>query len=211
MPEKLLTIITLGLFCLNFTPAFAQILEFEVIGGGYRVLGPETLQFGSVTASFDAQNNLLEIHSLSGGNCNHADATGDHCLIITDENGGLPFQVQMTIDANGFLSLSTLNDDNEITLSVQNNDTNSSLSLDYTGDGNTNDDIYVLHGNPTPDITLSAETSNFVTLNSVTPATLATGTGLAPGQWEIYPVFNINIPAATLPDTYTATVNITVI
>jgi hypothetical protein len=209
--NKLLILITLGLFSLNFTPAFAQILELEVAGGGYRVLGPETLQFGSVTASFTEQNNQLEIHSLSGGDCNHADATGDHCLVITDENGGAPFIVQMSIDSDEFLSLSTENDDNNITLEVQNNDTLDYSPIGYTGDGNSSDDIYVLHGNSTPDIELDGETDHFITLDTSVPTTLVTGTGAAPGQWEIYPVFNIYIPATTAPDTYTATVNITVI
>lgn len=209
--NNLLILITLGLFSLNFTPAFAQILELEVIGGGYRVLGPETLQFGSVSASFSDQDNQLEIYSLTGGDCNYPGESGGHCLVITDENGGAPFLVQMSIDSSEFVSLSGENDDNNIALEVQNNDSEDYSPIGYVGDADWDDDIFVLYGNSTPDLSLDGETDHFITLDTSVPTTLASGTGAEPGQWEIYPVFNMHIPAATAPDTYTATVNITVI
>ena len=218
MHNKLLLIITAGLFTLNFTTAFAQILEIEVIGGGYRVEGPCVLPFGSVEASFSAQENVLEITdpAVSAYDCDlgAGTLTNPDYIRVTDESAGNAFDVQISLGAGGFWSESGLNDTlaSSIALYVQNNNSWSSVNPAYTGDNNTSNDKVVIQGSDTFDIGVigTIDTENFVQL-STTPLTLGQGSGNAPGQWEFYPVFIVDLPAALPPDTYKATINITVI
>lgn len=169
------TLITLGLFLINLTPALAQVIEVEVIGGGYRIGGPETMSFPGVGATY-ANNQVSEV-DLEDLNTP---------IIIRDDNGGNNFQLNVQSDTCYDSGLNS----SSITMEVK----NSATVLSYQGSYN---------------IT-AANTSSFSSITG-TPVVLATGTGESPGRWGVSPTFRMNIPAGTLPETYSCNVIFTII
>jgi hypothetical protein len=195
--NKLILFVTLGLFALNFSPVLAQTMEIEVIGGGYRLRGPDTITFNPVPASFTVTQSVKDIRALDIQNEEDiATATQARDFIsVEDRNGGNPFQVTI-------------------------------VASDFTPAGITAADIEVKNANgvgqfsvcelPNPQwgcnqaaITGNAATDNFASLD--TQRVLVDGDGLAPTAWRFFPVFRINVPAETVPGVYTSTLTFTVI
>jgi hypothetical protein len=180
-----LTLLTLGLFALNFTPAFAQITMIDILGGGYRLQSPSPLTFNDVTAAFTDQATTIEFR----GDLN------DY-LLITDENGGNDFNVSVeATDFTDIVTAATIPTDN---FEIKN----------YDGAANP-----IIAANSLTTLTgvaLDPSTDNFVSFPVGTPVTLFTSDGHAPGSWKIFPVLRLTIPANTLPGDYASTVTFTI-
>jgi len=191
-----LVMINLALFGLNFTPALAQVMEIEVMGGGYRLRGPDVIQFPGVTASLTEVISDRDIRALHAQNEElPASTSALDYLAIEDQNGGNMFDV--TVTAENFLEPSfgaTIANSN---FHVKNKN--------GTGQDIVADNIYTdLTG-----VSLNADTDDYADLS--TQRTLFSGVGRAPGAWRIFPVFRINIPAESVPGTYTSTLTFTII
>ncbi|MCC7196925.1 hypothetical protein IT413_01875 [Candidatus Peregrinibacteria bacterium] len=186
---KLMTTVTLGLFTLNFTPVLAQVLEIEVIGGGYHLKGPDTLTFSPITAQFNNQTSVIDIRT--------ADADpAEEFLEIRDENGGRPFSV--SVIAIDFASSSPSGNIISATnFEIKNKDDNGGTA-----------DIDGLSGSSTSIVSLNSETENYASLE--TSRALFDGTGAIPGVWHIYPLLRLNVPSGTPPGLYTTTITFTV-
>lgn len=192
--HKLLLPITLALFALNFSQAFAQVMEITVIGGGYRLRGPDVITFGSVTASFSSTVSTSDIRDL--------DAQGEEIignnealdyLAIEDQNGGNPFQV--TVSATNFTA--GTNSIDKSNFEIKNaNGTGSNITTENASTS--------LIGTQ-----LDSSTNSYVNLGS--QRVLFTSQGRAPGAWRIFPVFRLTVPANTPPGTYASTLTFTVI
>jgi hypothetical protein len=189
-----LVVINLLLFGLTFTPVLAQVMEVEIIGGGYRLRGPDTITFPNVTASFEAQESMRDIRDLHEQNEEDpTSTTASDYVLIEDQNGGNIF---------------------DITVSATN----------LTSEGKTipNSDFYIKNSNGTGNgiianntyskltgVALHPDTKDFASLNI--ERTLFNSDGAAPGAWKIFPVFKIIVPAETAPGTYVSTLTFTVI
>ena len=195
--SKIMLLVTLVLFLANFTPVIAQVMEIEVIGGGYRLRGPDVIEFGSVAASFSTVQSEKDIRDLDSQN--EEDVSNTEALdylAVEDQNGGNPFQV--TISATDFSS--GANSFSGSALEVKN----------ANGDGDTNDDIISENAQTSKlGVTLPSSSANFTNLG--TQKTLFTSEGRAPGIWRIFPVFRINVPSGTPPGTYNSTITFTII
>jgi len=191
-----LIVITLALFGLNFTPVLAQVLEVEVIGGGYRLIGPDTISFPNITASFEAQPSVRDIRDLNEQDeQNPQSTTASDYILIEDRNGGNVFNV--TVSADDLANPETGKTISNSNFFIKNkNGTGQDIIA--------NNASTVLSG-----VALHTDTNSFASLNI--ERTLFTGDGSAPGSWRIYPVFKINVPAETIPGTYRSTLTFTVI
>ncbi len=191
----LLIILSLGLFSLNFTPVFAQQMLVQILGGGYRLDGPSlidfTTQLASVTDLTSSERSIRDI------------ADAKKYLLITDENGGSTFNIQISASA-------PLENTDGKQISLEN-----FLVKNISGTGNNIDTIEGLANG----IALNSVLGNYfqdpptnsLPNNLSETRVLATGTGQQPGQWKIYPGFRIDIPAATAIGTYETTITFTII
>ena len=185
---------TLGLFSLNFTPAFAQQMLLQVVGGGYRLQGPAQILFNPVTAGFTLTESDVSIRDMATG-----------YLSIEDQNGGSEFQVQ--VEASSPLTNTSIP-----TAAIG---LDSFLIKNISGTGN---DIDTMNGR-TDGLSLVAALNDFYQdppTNSIpndltVPRVLATGTGQQPGEWRFYPGFRIQIPSATAIGVYETTLVFTII
>lgn len=181
-PHILLTLMTFGLLALNFTPAFAQITEIDILGGGYSLQSPATLDFGNVTASFTNQQTEL------------APRDNSEYLLITDRNGGNDFNV--TVQSSDFTDESTLETFTADHLEVKNYDSNG-------------DEIEAANAYTTlVGVELDASTDAYVTLD--TARTLFTSDGHAPGSYKIFPKYRLTVEGGTLAGDYASTVTFTI-
>jgi len=189
-----LVAINLLLFGLNFTPVLAQVMEVEVMGGGYRLRGPDAISFLNVTASFSQQESIRDIRDLNEQDEESPSSTNalDYVL-IEDQNGGNVFNV--TVSASNFNS-----EDKSILNSNFYIKNKNAVSNDII----TNNAFSGLSG-----VALHPDTNDFASLN--TERTLFSGDGATPGAWKIFPVFKIVVPAETEPGTYVSTMTFTVI
>jgi len=186
---KLLSLVSLGLFALNFTPVLAQVMEIEVVGGGYHLKGPDTLNFSPVTAQFANQSTTLDVRQADPGG-------PEEFLEIRDENGGRPFSVSVV--ASDFSSTNPAGNVIDATnFEIKNKDNSGGTT-----------DIDALSGSSLGIVSLNAETNTEVSLD--VSRSLFDGAGTAPGVWHIYPVFTLNIPSGTPPGLYSATITFTV-
>jgi len=191
-----LVIINLLLFGLNFTPVMAQVMEIEVIGAGYRLRGPDVIQFTSLSASLTAQESTLDIRTLDAQDEEALASTEalDY-LAIEDQNGGNVFDV--TVSATDLQDAVTLATIPKANFYVKNkNGTGADIVVDNSYSGLTG-------------VSLNPDTGDFADLN--TQRTLFSGEGREPGGWRIFPVLKINVPAETVPGTYTSTLTFTII
>lgn len=194
--RKLLLIISATLFALNFTPAFAQIMQIEVIGGGYRLRGPNLIQFPNSTASFNDTQTTRDIRDLNAQDeSNIANTTAYDYIAIVDQNGGNPFQVG--VSATNFVA--GLNSFANSNLEVKNADDSIPTANIVAENATTS-----LNG-----VQLDSSTDSYVNLGS--QRILFQSQGRAPGAWRIYPLFRLTIPGGTSPGTYNSTLTFTVI
>jgi hypothetical protein len=77
----------------NATPLFAQLVELEILGGGYKIQGPSEIIFPTQTTSTSSSNNELSFSNIGASTPSQAD---NNYLMIIDENGGNPFDVTIT-------------------------------------------------------------------------------------------------------------------
>ena len=192
-----LVVMTLALFGLNFTPVMAQVMEIEVIGGGYRLQGPDVIQFPNLTASLEAQKSTRDIRELDAQNEESAET--DHAkdyLYISDMNGGNAFNVSVSsTDLEDAIIHKTIPKTN---FYIRNKN------------GTGTDIVAVSPGQPGLEgVALNADTNDFASLGS--EKILFSGSGQNPGSWKIFPVFQIEIPANTNPGTYVSTLTFTII
>lgn len=187
---------TLFLVGLNFSPVMAQVMEIEVIGAGYRLSGPDLIRFTNLSASLEGQESIVDIRTLNAQNEESSASTEalDY-ILVKDENGGNIFDV----------TVSTTDMQDQTTMAVI------PSSNFYIKNKNGSGADIVLENNYSnlTGISLNADTNDFADLG--TQRTLLTGNGGQPGAWRIFPVFKLNVPAKTLPGTYTSTLTFTII
>jgi hypothetical protein len=192
-----LVLINLVLFGLNFTPAMAQVLEIEVLGGGYRLKGPDVIGFSSLSASFAPQESIRDIRDLDPQNEEtSSSAEAKDYLYIGDLNGGNAFNVG--VDATDLEDSTT-------------HETIPSTYFQIRNKNGTGADI-VANNAAQPSlegVSLNADTNDFASLDY--QRILFSGEGRQPGAWRIFPVFKIKIPASKNPGTYTSTLTFTII
>ena len=210
----LLPALTLVLFLLNFSKTFAIVAEINVVGGGYRLRGPDTISFPTVTTSLSDQSSELNIRDfLANGQSQAQDvydvnnANAYNYLAVTDLNGGYQFQVTVTANCfskNGAQCPQDQNstDNNFImpsNFSIKNNDGNPATA-DIAIDNNSTS----LSG-----AGLDSSTTNYADLS--TQRILMVGNGSSPGSWRFFPMFKLTIPKGTNPGTYNSTLTFTII
>lgn len=194
--HKILLVATFGLFMLNFSPVLAQVMEIEVLGGGYRLRGPDVISFDDVTASFTEGTSIRDLRDLDAQNEESlANGNALDYIAIEDQNGGNPFVV--AVSATDFASDS--NDFANTNFEIKN----------ANGDGDTTDDIIPENSQTTETgVQLDASTDSYIDLSA--QRVLFSSEGRAPGAWRIYPVLRINIPAETPPGAYSSTLTFTI-
>ena len=203
MLNNWLIAITIGLFSLNFTPVLAQQMLIQVVGGGYRFDGPNTIAFDAVDAAFTSTDSEKSVRAIVAGGYTTPPVGTDGFISIDDQNGGAEFQVQ--ISASGNLDNKTIIavPPHEIPLTnfqVQN------ISAPILGPG---EDITTINGR-SDGLSLNAAFNTYRPI-STSPQTLATGTGQMPGEWKFYPQFRIQVPEATALGIYETTLTFTII
>lgn len=181
--RKKIAMLAIMLFLFNFLPlAEAQNMEIEVEGAGYRILGPDEIILPDVTASFSAQQSTVDFEDLTGDGQD---------LEIIDENGGVPFTVNVSSTALSSASASISNTNVEI--------------KNYDGDGA---DVTLVEG-ASDQVDLSSDTDAFASLD-VARTLFQADADVLPGQWRIYPAIRVTIPAGTAPGTYRSTLTFTI-
>lgn len=194
--NKTILLICAILFALNFSPVFAQVMQIEVIGGGYRLRGPNLIQFPNATASFSNVQTVRDIRELNAQDeTNTSNTNASDYIAIVDQNGGNPFQVG--VSATNFIAGS-------------NNFANTNLEIkNADGNGATNDIIAENARTSLNGVQLDSGTESYTNLG--TQRILFTSQGRAPGAWRIFPVFRLTIPGGTAPGTYNSTLTFTII
>lgn len=191
----LILAVALGLFSLNFAPVFAQQMLVQILGGGYRLDGPALIDFPSQTAS------LTETTTSERSIRDVADAK--KYLLITDENGGSTFNIQISAS-------SPLENPEGKQIALTN-----FLVKNISGTGNDVDTLKGLSNGLTlnPDLNDYFEDppTNSIPNDLSTTRVLATGTGQQPGQWKIYPGLRLDIPEGTALGIYETTITFTII
>ncbi len=91
--KKIVTFISFIALIGNSSPLFAQLLELEILGGGYKIRGPAEINFASQTTSTSPTTNTLDFEFLGETTPSEAD---HNYIMIVDENGGNPFDVTVT-------------------------------------------------------------------------------------------------------------------
>jgi len=187
----LLLAVTLGLFSLNFAPVFAQQMLVQIMGGGYRLDGPTLIDFptqiASITETITSERSIREI------------ADAKKYLLITDENGGSSFNIQISAS-------SPLQNPAGKQIALTN-----FLVKNISGTGNNVDTIQGLSDGLTLNTTLNDYFAESIPNSLSTTRVLATGTGQQPGQWKIYPGLRIDIPGGTALGIYETTITFTII
>ena len=198
-----LIIATLSLFCLNCGIVFAQVMDIEVVGGGYRLKGPIIIGFPDVEASFDAQTTTRDIRDLDvQDETSLANAEARDFILIEDQNGGNQFNVsvsagEMTDDDSG-ISIANQDDPSLSGIFIRNADSNVGTANIIANNAQTSLSY----------VSLNADTDDFATLAAA--RTLFSSEGTAPGSWRIFPLLQVEIPANTPPGIYTTTLIFTI-
>jgi hypothetical protein len=91
--KKLITLISFLALMGSSSPIFAQLVELEILGGGYKIRGPAEINFLSQTTSTSPTTNTLDFQFL--GQTTPAEADHNYIMIV-DENGGNPFDVTVS-------------------------------------------------------------------------------------------------------------------
>ncbi len=181
--SKKALILPVLLFSINFLPLTnAQNMEIEVEGAGYRILGPDNIVLPEATASFSSQQTTVAFEDLVG--------TGQDLEII-DENGGVPFAVN--VSSTPLISSGSAISNTNIEIK------------NYDGDG---DEITLVEG-ASEQVDLSSDTDSFASLD-VSRTLFVADSFVLPGQWRIYPAIRVTIPAGTTPGLYRSTLTFTI-
>ena len=185
---KIFSLIGIILFGLNFTPLYAQDMFIDVIGGGYKLQGPNIISLEPKHASFQIQTARADVR-----NPLTVDPPQLTYVEITDENGGNGFT--LSVNVNDFTGTGTIAKSN---FYLKNCDQDPGQAVCKT----------TLEGQAGW-LTLDASTNNFVSFGSGA-LVLANGSGSAPGKWRIYPSFQMEIPAKTPQGQYSTTITFTI-
>lgn len=94
--KKLAFLLSLSTLIWNISPIFAQTLELEILGGGYKLRGPAMINFPTATASKSVNPSTLNFINL--GDTTPSESTRNYLEVI-DENGGNPFDVTVSTSA----------------------------------------------------------------------------------------------------------------
>ncbi len=183
----LIVTITGILFCLNFTIIHAQDMYIDIIGGGYKIYGPNTIILPPKPAAFEEQTTRADIRTQVT-----PDQNIPNYIEIADENGGNEFD--LNVHASGFSGPAKIN--------------NSNFFLKNCDYPESQECITPIEGE-TEWLNLATATENFAAFGT-DPLPLARGSGTAPGKWRIYPSFQLNIPSGTPPGQYSATITFTI-
>jgi len=95
--KKLAFLLSFSTLILNTSPLFAQTLLLEVLGGGYKLRGPATVNLTSATTSKNSSLSVLNFANIASTTPNEANR---NYIEIIDENGGNPFDV--TVSTSSF-------------------------------------------------------------------------------------------------------------
>jgi hypothetical protein len=194
--------VALALFILSAANVFAQVMEIEVVGGGYRLKGPDILQFESVTAGFTQQEKEIYIGDLDPQNEKSGPSalSALDFLLIEDQNGGTPFDVAVSATA---LTISGT------AVSIP-NELDGSSGLMIKNSNGVAPEIVAHNVQTTLDgVSLNSATNDFVSMGE--QQALFSSKGYAPGAWRIFPVFKTVIPAETAPGVYISTLTFTIV
>lgn len=91
--KKLVTIVAFLLLAGNATPLFAQLVELEILGGGYKLRGPSEIAFPSLSTTTSDRTSVVSFANIGESTPSQSDY---NYLLIIDENGGNPFDVTVT-------------------------------------------------------------------------------------------------------------------
>lgn len=91
--KKIITITSFLLLLGNSTPLFAQLVEIEILGGGYKLRGPTEISFPEQTTTTSTRTNTVSFSDIGDTTPSQAD---NNFLMVIDENGGNPFDVTVT-------------------------------------------------------------------------------------------------------------------
>lgn len=91
--KKLITVTSFILLLGNSTPLFAQLVELEILGGGYKLRGPAEISFPTQTTTTSTRTNVVSFSDIGSTTPSQADK---NFLMVIDENGGNPFDVTVT-------------------------------------------------------------------------------------------------------------------
>jgi len=197
--KKLLLIITTIALTLSITQVYAQQMLLQVVGGGYRLDGPTSITFTSVTASTSADTTSeVSIRDItSGGYTNPPTGADPGFISIEDQNGGSPFDLYISVENEfkhtTYPSIYTISNSNFYTKNKTSTTEPETVTINGLENG----------------FTLNA------TLNTYTALTqdrlLGSGTGQQPGKWKFFPGFKLEIPNGTPTGTYQTTITFTII
>ncbi len=94
--KNITTILGVCILFINTTPIFAQILEIQIIGAGYKVLTPTQLNFPIInTGTENTTTNIKTRNVFLEKDKSNQNRYG---FQVIDENGGNPFDVLITTD-----------------------------------------------------------------------------------------------------------------
>jgi len=186
--SALLAIISVAAFLLNYTPLYAQEMFVDVVGGGYRLVGPNVVLLESKQSAFKDQYAYANIRTPVT-----EDSDSVKYIEIADENGGSGFS--LSVEVSDFAGPVTINKNR---FELKNCDQPASDATCKT----------ILEGLDSA-LTLVSTTNDYTAFGSG-PLPLANGSGVAPGKWRIYPSFRLNIPSGTPPGDYSSTITFTI-
>ncbi len=169
-------IISLVTLILNISPLFAQTLEIEVMGGGYKLQGPNEINFENVsienikTTSDAGRTKELSFRDIELVTVDERTIEGG--LMVIDENGGNSFNVTVTVSSQ--LAQSVANCDTEPYNCIP----ISSLSIKNQDNDGATEDVNTRNGSPS-DFALDSFSDNYVEFTRFTTTTAgSTGTTL---------------------------------
>lgn len=91
--KKLVSLISFVILIGNANTLFAQLVELEILGGGYKIQGPSQIIFPTLTTSTSSTVNEISFSDIGETTPDQSD---NNYLMIVDENGGNPFDVTIT-------------------------------------------------------------------------------------------------------------------
>jgi hypothetical protein len=184
----------------NVSPLLAQTLEIEVVGGGFKIRGPENINFSPVQTSFSDQTSEMALRDIEVVDTDTQNLVPGGIVII-DESGGSTFSVYAGASDLYITGESCIGTALPYYNCIY---TDHIFIKNHDGNGSQVDTIY---GDST-DLTLDSSTDSYV--DFTTTRTLANGISHVPGTWKIYPKLRINIPKGQNAGTYNGNLNFTI-
>ncbi len=184
----LLAAVSVIAFLINFTPLYAQEMFIDVIGGGYKMVGPSVVILESKQSAFKDQYAYANIRTPLGENPDPV-----KYIEISDENGSSDFS--LNVDVSNFSGPVIIDKKNFQLKNCDQAPADPTCKTTLEGQADT--------------LNLATETNDYTPFG-VEALPLANGTGAGPGKWRIYPSFRLNIPSATPPGSYSSTITFTI-